>query len=194
MRDIQIRLDDFSLDETISADETAIMYRQQPLNQYVPTTAERAVAERADGQGARVRLTAMLWGTAAGKMGPLFAIIKCSAKGADLRGTAHDGGRHRGGRRGVGGRCDGSARDGPRRCPQQPAAAAAAAAEAAAAAARGRAGRCGGAESRVVAVADGFPRVSGSNRARVTIVRARVSVPAYGERLYHFLTRVCWCA
>ena len=44
---IQIRLDDFSLDETISADETAIMYRQQPLNQYVPTTAERAVAERA---------------------------------------------------------------------------------------------------------------------------------------------------
>ena len=46
MRDIQIRLDDFSLDETISADETAIMYRQQPLNQYVPTTAERAVAER----------------------------------------------------------------------------------------------------------------------------------------------------
>ena len=44
------------------------------------------------------------------------------------------------------------------RCPQQPAAAAAAAAEAAAAAARGRAGRCGGAESRVVAVADGSRR------------------------------------
>ena len=63
-----------------------------------------------------------------------------------------------------------------------------------AAAARGRAGRCGGAESRVVAMAEGSRRVSGSNRARVTIVRARVSVPAYGERLYHFLTRVCWCA
>ena len=60
------------------------MYCQQPLNQYIPDSAERAVAEKADD---KARLTAMLWGTAAGKMGPLFGIIKCSSTKADLTNT-----------------------------------------------------------------------------------------------------------
>ena len=81
---IQEKLVDFELDEIISADETAIMFCQQPLSQYVPPTAERAVAEKADD---KARLTAMLWGSAAGKMGPIFAIIKCSSQKADLTST-----------------------------------------------------------------------------------------------------------
>ena len=84
MREIQESLDDFTLDEVISADETAILFCQQPLTQYVPANAERAVSEKADD---KARLTAMLWGTAAGKMGPIFAIIKCSSAKADLSKT-----------------------------------------------------------------------------------------------------------
>ena len=84
MLQIQERLDDFELDEVISADETGVIYCQQPLSQYVPRDAERAVAEKADD---KARLTAMLWGHAMGGMGPLFAIIKCSSKAADLSGT-----------------------------------------------------------------------------------------------------------
>ena len=84
MSAIQEKLKDFELDEIISADETGIIFCQQPLAQFVPPSAERAVAEKAD---EKARLTAMLWGTAAGKMGPVFAIIKCTSKLADLTNT-----------------------------------------------------------------------------------------------------------
>ena len=84
MSTIQEKLKDFELDEIISADETGIIFCQQPLAQFVPPSAERAVAEKAD---EKARLTAMLWGTAAGKMGPVFAIIKCTSKLADLTNT-----------------------------------------------------------------------------------------------------------
>ena len=94
-------------------------------------------------------------GNCSRKMGPLFAIYhqvlreEATFAARSRRRTASRRSTRR--RR----RCDGSARDGLGTGVALPSAAgrrAAAAAEAAAAAARGRAGRCGGAESRVVAV------------------------------------------
>ena len=84
LREIQERLQDFTLDEVISADETGFFYCVAPLNQYVPESAERAVSPAGD---EKARITAMLWGTAAGNMGPEFVIIKCSSKSFDLTKT-----------------------------------------------------------------------------------------------------------
>ena len=70
----------FTKDETISADETGIFFGAPPKNQIVPLDAERATAPESND---KARFTAMLFGSAAGKMGPLWAIIKCSAKGVD---------------------------------------------------------------------------------------------------------------
>ena len=81
---IQEHLIDFELEEIISADETGFNYGALPLNQFVPTDAERATAPDSD---EKARFTAMLWGVAAGYMGSIFAIIKCSAKGANLTST-----------------------------------------------------------------------------------------------------------
>ena len=52
-----------------------------PKNQYIPKSADRATAPESDD---KTRFTSLLWGTAAGWMGPLFNIIKMSVKGADL--------------------------------------------------------------------------------------------------------------
>ena len=81
---IQEHVIDFELDEIISADETGFNYGALPLNQFVPHDAERATAPDSD---EKARFTAMLWGVAAGYMGSIFAIIKCSAKGANLTNT-----------------------------------------------------------------------------------------------------------
>ena len=83
MLQIQQELDDYEEDEIISSDETGVFYGAQPLNQYVPDDARRGVAPPSD---EKARITAMLWGSAK-KMGPVFLIIKCSAKGYDLTGT-----------------------------------------------------------------------------------------------------------
>ena len=84
MHNLHEHLVDFELDEIISADETGINYGVLPLNQLVPADAERAAAPDSD---EKARITAMLWGTADGKMRPMFLILKCSAKGCDLTNT-----------------------------------------------------------------------------------------------------------
>ena len=81
---IQERLLDFEPDEIISGDETGFNYGALPLLQYVPQDAERATAPDSD---EKARITAMLWGYAAGKMGAIFVIMKCSSKAADLSKT-----------------------------------------------------------------------------------------------------------
>jgi len=81
---IQELLIAFNLDEVISADETGFNYGALPLLQYVPQDAQRASAPESD---EKARVTAMLWGVASGKMGPIFVIIKCSTKVADLTRT-----------------------------------------------------------------------------------------------------------
>ena len=72
---------DFSADETISADETGVMFGAPPKLQYIPKSADRAVAPESD---EKARFTALLWGMANGEMGPAFIIIKMSVKGPDL--------------------------------------------------------------------------------------------------------------
>lgn len=84
LKEIQHKLVDFDLEETISADETGCNYGAQPKNQYVPKGAERATAPDSD---EKARITAMLWGKAQGGMGPPFLIVKCSSKQADLSNT-----------------------------------------------------------------------------------------------------------
>ena len=84
MLGIQQCLIDFELDEIISADETGINYGILPVNQLVPDDARRGSAPESD---EKARITAMLWGTADGKMQEQFIIIKCSAKGANLTNT-----------------------------------------------------------------------------------------------------------
>ena len=71
----------FSPSETISADETGVFFGAAPKNQYVPEDAERATAPESN---EKARFTALLWGTAAGEMGPSWNVIKCSVKGWDL--------------------------------------------------------------------------------------------------------------
>lgn len=84
MREIQEKLDDFDLEEVISADETGINYGQMPLNHYVAEGAERGSVPASD---EKARITAMRWGKAKGGMAPPFIIVKCTAKGSDLSNT-----------------------------------------------------------------------------------------------------------
>ena len=71
----------FTRDETISADETGIFFGAAPKHQIVPKDAARATAPESND---KARFTLMLFGTAAGEMGPAWSIIKCSVKGVDL--------------------------------------------------------------------------------------------------------------
>ena len=84
MYGIQEKLDDFNLDEIISADETGLFYGAVPLNQYVPGDANRGTGPPGD---EKARITIMFWGMASGKMGPIYVVIKCTAKGCDLTST-----------------------------------------------------------------------------------------------------------
>ena len=83
MAEIQARIASgaFAPDEIISADETGIFFGAAPKNQYIPPDAERASAPESN---EKARFTALLWGTAGGKMGPAWLIIKCSVARADL--------------------------------------------------------------------------------------------------------------
>ena len=58
-----------------------IFFGAPPKNQYIPKSADRATAPESDD---KARFTSLLWGTAAGWMGPSFNIVKMSVKGADL--------------------------------------------------------------------------------------------------------------
>ena len=69
MEAIQSMLADYDLEETISADETGIFFGAPPKNQYIPESAARATAPESDD---KARFTSLLWGTAAGWMGPSF--------------------------------------------------------------------------------------------------------------------------
>ena len=81
MAEIQKTLTDFDLEERISADETGIFFGAPPKNQYIPLSATRATAPESND---KARFTALLWGVAAGWMGPSFNTIKMNVKGADL--------------------------------------------------------------------------------------------------------------
>lgn len=92
----QIITGEYSLERIISADETGVSFGVQPTHQWVrvPKKARgeqrtedslygsRATAPDADD---KARFTCVLWGTAAGELGPPFVIVKCISKGADLR-------------------------------------------------------------------------------------------------------------
>jgi hypothetical protein len=75
---------DFRDDETISADETAVLYGLQPKNQYVPEGDGRGSAPASD---EKARYTSMQAGEGEGGMLPSFNIIKCSPTKADLTST-----------------------------------------------------------------------------------------------------------
>lgn len=82
MRHIQevITSGSFRLEDIVNADETGIFFGARPKWQYVPPETERATVP--DGRE-KERFTALMWGTAAGEMGPPFLIIKNSTGGAD---------------------------------------------------------------------------------------------------------------
>ena len=71
----------FTIDETVSADETGVFFGAAPKNQMVPEDAERATAPESN---EKARFTSLLWGTGRGKMGPSWNVVKCSVKGHDL--------------------------------------------------------------------------------------------------------------
>jgi hypothetical protein len=75
---------DFRNDETVSADETAVLYGLQPKNQYVPEGDGRGSAPASD---EKARYTSMQAGDGDGGMLASFNIIKCSSTKADLTGT-----------------------------------------------------------------------------------------------------------
>jgi hypothetical protein len=75
---------EYTLDETVSADETGIFYGAQPKCQFVPDSVDRASAPESD---EKARITDMLWGKGSGEMGPHFCIIPCSSKKPDLSST-----------------------------------------------------------------------------------------------------------
>jgi hypothetical protein len=91
MKDIQLEIVRMGLRpaDIVNADETGIFFCSGPKYQYVPADARRAAAPGGDDKS---RFTAMVWSTAAGELGPLFLIIKCSVSGADAsRSTVLDG-------------------------------------------------------------------------------------------------------
>jgi hypothetical protein len=61
LQEIQERILDFDESEIISADETGVNYGIQPLNQYVPDSAQRSTAPPSD---EKARITGMLWAKA----------------------------------------------------------------------------------------------------------------------------------
>ena len=83
MSEIQSKIRDkqYTLAEIISADETGIFFGAAPKHQIVAQDSERASAP--DGNE-KARYTDLLWGTAAGEMGPPWHVIKCSVKGVNL--------------------------------------------------------------------------------------------------------------
>lgn len=83
MSEIQttIKSNEFTEEETISADETAVFFGAAPTHQVVPADAARATAPESN---EKARFTDLLWGNAAGEMGPPWHIIKCTVQGYDL--------------------------------------------------------------------------------------------------------------
>jgi hypothetical protein len=79
-----IRAGGYEPRDVVSADETGLFFGAQPMNQYVPAGVRRGSAPECNDMA---RFTAMMWGAADGTMGPPCVIIKCTAKGPDLRGT-----------------------------------------------------------------------------------------------------------
>ena len=75
----------FTPDETFNGDESGMNHCAPPRLQYVPLSAERAIAPEADD---KARFTAFLYGSAAGKMQPIMFIVKCtSSSSVDLSRT-----------------------------------------------------------------------------------------------------------
>ena len=74
---------EFELAEIVSADETGILYGAQPKFQLMSSGAKASAPESDE----KAHMTDMLYGTAGGKMGSHFLIIKCSSKKLDLTGT-----------------------------------------------------------------------------------------------------------
>lgn len=74
----------FERAQILNSDETGIFYGEKPKNQYVPGDAKRASCPESDD---KARFTSMLFGSAAGKMGPTYNIVKCNSAKADLTGT-----------------------------------------------------------------------------------------------------------
>ena len=79
MKDIQdaIKAGGFTLEEIFNGDETGMLFGAPPKIQYVPLSADRATSPESDD---KARFTAFLYGSAAGKMAPVFCIIKCQSK------------------------------------------------------------------------------------------------------------------
>ena len=86
LQDIQstIMKGEYTPDEVGNGDETGIFFGAGPKNQYVPGEARRGTMPASD---EKARFTDFLWGDSAGDMGEVFSIIKCTAKGPDLRNT-----------------------------------------------------------------------------------------------------------
>jgi hypothetical protein len=91
-----IKAGNFTNELIISADETAVFFGAQPLNQYIPMTKKargEGKNEALDGNGGRgaapgggdkLRYTALMFGGADGTMHPPFIIMKCSSVAADM--------------------------------------------------------------------------------------------------------------
>ena len=80
-----IQVKGYTKAQILNSDETGLFYGEKPKNQYVPPDAARASTPETDD---KARFTAMLFGSAAGKMGKSYNIIKCSSKNpTDLTST-----------------------------------------------------------------------------------------------------------
>ena len=86
LSDIQsaIRTGGYAADEVVNGDETGVNFGAGPKNQYVPQGEARGTMPASD---EKARFTDFLWGDSDGDMGEVFSIIKCTAKGPDLRNT-----------------------------------------------------------------------------------------------------------
>ena len=68
---------EFTLAEIFNGDESGMFYGAPPKRQYVPLSADRAMAPESDEKS---RFTAFLWGSAEGNMQSVFCIVKCSSQ------------------------------------------------------------------------------------------------------------------
>ena len=71
----------YEADEVINPDETGVLYGAPPKLQYIPVTANRAMAPASDD---KARFTSLLAGDTSGKMLPSFNIVKMNVKGVNL--------------------------------------------------------------------------------------------------------------
>jgi hypothetical protein len=84
MKEIAETQPEFKLDETVSADETGVLYGLQPKNQYVPEGESRGSAPDSD---EKARYTSMQAGDGEGGMLSSFNIVKCSSTKPNLSNT-----------------------------------------------------------------------------------------------------------